>query len=401
VSEPLVTIVTPSFNQAPFLRATIESVLSQDYPHIEYIVMDGGSTDASAAIAAEYGSRLKWISEKDRGQSHALNKGFAMAKGSILAWINSDDVLLEGAVRRAVDAFREKPEAGAVYGGGFLIDREGKVTRRFPYTRSFDLWNLVHLSDYVLQQSLYFRADVFREVGGLREDLHYTMDWDLLIRIGKKYLVQQIPHDMGCLREHAEAKTSYGGAVRSREIGRMMREHSGMRIPPGWVHYGLDTYRRICCGFIERWTPRRLTLAGEIAQMVVTFFFSVPIMLMLDHYYSNYQDGWAGPRTRFLLPARNSALIIEGELPGNPWLAGQKIEVLRDGQSVGTFALDQGKFRLRLPAGEGAKGELVQLEIRATHSYVPCYFGHPTDRRRLAYKIRQVSWEDWGPTPRR
>src|SRR5258706_10560429 len=95
---PLVTVVTPSLNQGHFIRATIESVLSQDYPHLEYIIMDGGSTDETAAVAAEYGTRLKWISEKDRGQSHAINKGFRMAKGDIVSWLNSDDLILPGAV---------------------------------------------------------------------------------------------------------------------------------------------------------------------------------------------------------------------------------------------------------------------------------------------------------------
>src|SRR5882762_1034753 len=92
MERPLVTVVTPSYNQGHFIRATIESVLSQDYPNLEYIIMDGGSTDATAAVAKDYASRLTFISEKDRGQSHAINKGFHMAQGSILAWLNSDDL---------------------------------------------------------------------------------------------------------------------------------------------------------------------------------------------------------------------------------------------------------------------------------------------------------------------
>src|ERR1700693_3648321 len=140
MAQPLVTIVTPSYNQGQFIRTTIESVLSQDYPHIEYIIMDGGSKDETAAMVKEYGSRLTWISEKDRGQSHAINKGFRMARGSIISWLNSDDLILPGAVRKAVDGFRQNPEAGAVYGEGYLIDREGKTTGRFPCTEPFNLW---------------------------------------------------------------------------------------------------------------------------------------------------------------------------------------------------------------------------------------------------------------------
>src|SRR5580704_13013939 len=158
---PLVTIVTPSFNQGRFIRATIESVLSQDYPNLEYIIMDGGSTDETSAIAAEYGTRLKWISEKDRGQSHAINKGFRMAKGEIVSWLNSDDIILPGAVACAVNAFSRNPRLGAVYGEGYQIDIDGNIKCRFPATEPFNLWKLIYLSDYILQQTAYFRRSVF------------------------------------------------------------------------------------------------------------------------------------------------------------------------------------------------------------------------------------------------
>src|SRR5579872_2956802 len=114
--DPLVTIVTPSYNQGRFIRATIESVLTQDYPNIEYIIMDGASTDETADVVRPYLDRLTFVSEPDRGQSHAINKGFARARGEIVAWLNSDDLFLPGAVRRAVEAFRAAPQSGVVYG---------------------------------------------------------------------------------------------------------------------------------------------------------------------------------------------------------------------------------------------------------------------------------------------
>src|SRR6266550_874687 len=122
MQRPLVTIVTPSFNQGRFIRQTIESVLTQDYPNIEYIIMDGGSTDETASVAAEYADRLRFVSEPDRGQSHAINKGFRMARGEVVSWLNSDDVILPGAVAHAVTAFELNPTLGAVYGEGYLID---------------------------------------------------------------------------------------------------------------------------------------------------------------------------------------------------------------------------------------------------------------------------------------
>src|SRR5450432_4663135 len=128
MSGPLVTVVTPSYNQGHFIRATIESVLSQDYPQVEYIIMDGGSTDQTASVVRDYASRLTFISEKDRGQSHAINKGFQMAKGSILAWLNSDDFYLPGSIGTAVDSLQGNAAAGAVYGEGYLIDRSGNTS---------------------------------------------------------------------------------------------------------------------------------------------------------------------------------------------------------------------------------------------------------------------------------
>lgn len=173
MSGPLVTVVTPSYNQGQYIRATIESVLSQDYPNLEYIIMDGGSTDATASVVKDYASRLTFIAEKDRGQSHAINKGFQIARGTVVSWLNSDDLYLPGAICKAVEAFERNPAAGAVYGEGYLIDSEGQTTSRFPHTEAFNLWKLVYLSDYILQQTVYFRKDVLDEIGCLDEDLHY------------------------------------------------------------------------------------------------------------------------------------------------------------------------------------------------------------------------------------
>jgi glycosyltransferase involved in cell wall biosynthesis len=232
MEAPLVTIVTPSYNQGRFIRATIESVLAQDYPHIQYIIMDGGSTDETAEVVRECSGRLTFISERDRGQSHAINKGFRMARGEIVVWLNSDDVMLPGPVRRAVEAFRRNPAAGAIYGEGYLMDEGGNVTGRFPHTRPLDLWRLVYLSDYILQQSVYFRRNIFEEIGYLDEDLHYTMDWDILIRIAQRYPLEYVPEYLGCLREYPAAKSYSGGAARVCEIRDLLRRHTGMRTPP-------------------------------------------------------------------------------------------------------------------------------------------------------------------------
>ena len=256
---PLVTVITPSFNQARFIRATIESVLSQDYPNIEYIIVDGGSTDGTSGVVAPYSNRLTFISEKDRGQADAINKGLRMASGSIVAYLNSDDLFLPGAVSAAVAALAANPELGAVYGEGYRIDADGNVIARFEVTEEFNLWKLVNVSDYILQQTVFWRRSVFDTIGFFDLDLHYGLDWEILMRTGKRYVMEYIPQFMGCLREYPEAKTSAGGAQRFREIARILRAHSSYRFPPAYFIYGLDTYEKIACRRISSlfgWWPR-------------------------------------------------------------------------------------------------------------------------------------------------
>jgi len=258
LSQPLVTIVTPSYNQGHFIRATIESVLSQGYPNVEYLIMDGGSTDATAAVAAEYSSRLTFVSEKDRGQTHAINKGFQRANGSIVAWLNSDDVYLPDAIAHGVAGLAAHPEVGAIYGEGFQIDYDGNVRQQFPFTEPFNLWKLTFVLDYVLQQSVFFRRSCVEAVGWADEALHFGMDWDLLIRLAKRYGLAYVPEKFGCIREYEAAKSFAGGQRRFQELAALLSRHTGRRCPPGWWFYGLDTYDKIWAERIRKVVPGSL-----------------------------------------------------------------------------------------------------------------------------------------------
>ncbi|MEM5776358.1 MAG: glycosyltransferase family 2 protein, partial [Anaerolineaceae bacterium] len=183
---PLVSIITPSYNQAAFLEETIRSVLEQDYPRIEYIIIDGGSTDGSAEIIQRYAGKLAyWVSERDRGQTDALNKGFARATGSILAWLNSDDTYQPGALREAVAYLSAHPDVGMVYGDGNFIDEHGEVIGRFPSAQT-DLQKLRRGYVHVCQQSSFFRADLWRAVGPLDPSFFFAMDYDLWVRLAQR-----------------------------------------------------------------------------------------------------------------------------------------------------------------------------------------------------------------------
>ena len=179
---PLVSIVTPSFNQARFLEATIQSVLSQNYPRLEYIIVDGSSTDSSVDIIKKYEDKLTWwVSEKDKGQTDALNKGFAHAKGDILAWLNSDDTYEPDAIWNAVKILQPNPEIGLLYGDANFINEGGKVIGKFNAAQT-DLKRLREGYVHIPQQASFFRGNLWREVGPLDPSFYFAMDYDLWIR---------------------------------------------------------------------------------------------------------------------------------------------------------------------------------------------------------------------------
>lgn len=204
----LVSIVTPSFNQAQFLEATILSVLNQDHPNIEYIIVDGGSTDGSVDIIRRYADRLSWwISEKDQGQTDAINKGFAHATGEILAWINSDDTYEPGAVSAAVARLRARPEVGLIYANTNFIDEKGRVIGRFPAAKT-DLQRLKQGYVHIPQQSAFFRADLWHKVGPLDPSFYFAMDYDLWVRLARLAPVEYVSTSLWAnFRLHSSGKT--------------------------------------------------------------------------------------------------------------------------------------------------------------------------------------------------
>jgi glycosyltransferase involved in cell wall biosynthesis len=202
--QPVVSIVTPSYNQANFLESTIRSVLRQDYPNMEFGIVDGGSEDASLEIIKKYEDQLSWwISEPDQGQSHAINKGIARTKGEVVAWLNSDDLYLPDAINNAVD-FLERYNVDLVFGNAIIIDERGYPLNNLV----FGDWGLEEFLRFrvICQPAVFMKRHVWDEVFGLNTDLHYMLDHQLWIKVSSKYSVKYIPSYWAASRYHKQAK---------------------------------------------------------------------------------------------------------------------------------------------------------------------------------------------------
>lgn len=231
---PLVTVVTPSLNQGTFLAATIESVLSQDYSPIEFFVVDGGSTDQTISVLESYRGRIKWLSEPDDGQADAINKGFALAQGSLIAWLNADDAYTPGAISLMVQYLIGHPECALVYGHADIIDRDGRLLRPARQVERFDRKRLLNAVDFVAQPATLFSRSAFEDVGGLDASLNWSFDYDLWLKLSARYQVGFLDRVLAQMRVHDEAKTSTGGLPRLVEVERMIRQHGRNTLPAGF-----------------------------------------------------------------------------------------------------------------------------------------------------------------------
>ncbi|OFV80646.1 MAG: hypothetical protein A2W26_08415 [Acidobacteria bacterium RBG_16_64_8] len=259
----LVSIVTPSFNQAAYLETAMLSVLGQDYPNLEYILIDGGSTDGSLDIIRRHADRLAfWTTESDRGQAEAINKGLRKTTGELVAWLNSDDVLMPGAVAEAVAAARAYPQAGVVYADGLMVDSQLRLLdpHRYRTLSSLDLLCF----EVLLQPTVFIRRSALEQVGWLNEDYHLILDHELWVRLSGKYPLQHVPRFWALERTHAQAKTIHQAAGFVEEAQRLIHWAAGSEEFSELVR---SRRRRIRAGF-HVFSARRLIDAGRHGEAV-------------------------------------------------------------------------------------------------------------------------------------
>ena len=227
---PSISVVTPSFNQAEFLEETILSVAEQDYPSFDYRIMDGGSTDGSPEIITRHADRLAgWVSEPDDGQADAIAKGFAQCRGDVLAYLNSDDLYLPGALMTAGKAFAANPDVDLIYGDSVYIDEAGRPLVIDVLPR-YDFEDLRRVC-IVPQQAAFWRRTAYEDVGGIDPSFKFALDYDLFLRLAEKGRALHVPAMIAAFRQHEGAKTTRAREQWGREDALLHERHLGR---PGW-----------------------------------------------------------------------------------------------------------------------------------------------------------------------
>lgn len=292
---PSISIVTPSYQHAPFLQAAIDSVLGQDYPNLEYLVADGGSTDGTLEILKKYESRLKWFSEPDRGQTDAINKGFARTCGEILGWLNSDDEYAPGALRTVGEFFAANPDVGLVYGDANFIDARGTTLGPCAHIERFDRRRLLHYCDFIVQPAAFFRRNLFQAVGGLDTSLHWTMDYDFWLKASAVSRCQYIPRVLAHYRWLATSKTGMGGPSRLVEVEQVARRHGARGLP---AYFRLEAVRMHVADALDQASHGRLHRAAGAALAAAGTLLASPRAMVSLCQQKTWRIIWTGQHLR-------------------------------------------------------------------------------------------------------
>ncbi len=398
---PLVSVITPSFQQGRFLARTIESVLEQDYPHIELLVLDGGSTDETRGLLEQYGDRIRWVSRRDRGQSDAINRGLSGARGEVLAYLNSDDTYTPGAVRRAVAFLVGRPRCDLVYGRAWNIDEDDRVLEAFPSER-FDPDRLLEQC-IICQPTAFWRRRLHEAIGYFDEDVHFVMDYEFWLRAARVARIGMLEAFQANNRVWAGAKSTDARPRQILQALQMVHRHHG-RIPDRWLHSYLDMgvaypqpnwlpapARPPLRGLMRLWHTVRLLVRLEGPGSALRRAFSaVPPI--------KYSDHWIGGRYVCRLPRRKShrAIRLSGDSPVWPREGSPVLAIRVEGKPAGRIRLTgRGAFRAEVPLPAlDESTAVVTIEVRAADSFIPAAAALGDDYRALSVRVHSLELVD-------
>ncbi len=379
-SWPRFFVVTPSLDQASYLRHTIDSVLDQPYPHLSYFVADGGSTDGSLEILRSYGARLRWVSRPDGGQAAAVSEAWNSSDAEIVAYINSDDIYLPLAISKVAEAMLRRPAASVIYGKAWVIDKSGHRLR--PYrTAPFSATRLAE-ECFISQPAAFVRRDVFRVVAPLDPDLQYCMDYDLWIRLSRWFELHYLDEYLAGAREHADTKTLRDRAEVYREVLEVATRHFGMPSRSWSVgailhHCEQEVARTHASEPVERQLHERARLVQQEEARIVG---------------PPYADRWAGTATLLdVFPDTNGSVRLAAESPFWPHHEPLRIRIQQDGQPLGETTVERrGAFELGFSVQtNGEPGGCVRVLLRANRTFVPIVHGYSElDDRPISFLLR-------------
>jgi glycosyltransferase involved in cell wall biosynthesis len=393
--KPLVTVVTPTYNMGRFLEETIQSVLSQDYPRIEYIVMDGGSTDGTLDILRKYEGRIQYRSERDRGQAEAINKGFALSTGEIFAFLNADDTYLQGAVSTAVKQLIAHRSAGIVYGDAYHVAEDGSRIGPYP-TKPYD-YDLLNRNCFICQPAAFMWRSAFESAGWMNQDLQVALDYDLWIRIAKLRPLMKIDGYLATSRMYRDNKTVSRRRQVYEEIISVVKTHYGF-VPYDWV-YGYAAY------LIDRkdqiFEISRPSAAKQLLALLIGSLLNVRQLKRYSaewwtraglggRFTGRWDDGW--------ISREYSADLEMGVDCEQIVIAGRHLAPIRGGLTLslrlnGSLLdrkrlMEPGPFHLILKCPSDARGRLNRLTIESDKIFRPIKNG---DHRQLSCLIDSIT----------
>ncbi|HUS05459.1 MAG TPA: glycosyltransferase [Bryobacteraceae bacterium] len=393
---PTVSIVTPSYNMGRFIKETIDSVLIQDYPYIDYVVMDAGSADDTVPILKSYGNKFRWESKPDKGQADAVNKGFQASKGQIFTFLNADDTYLPGAVSTAVQYMISNPSMGVVYGEANHIQEDGAMISRYP-TLPYDAQTL-NRTCFICQPASFMWSDVFQTAGCMNPSLHFALDYDLWMRIAKLYPMLRIDAVLANSRMYRENKTLGKRREVYMEIMSAAKAHYGY-IPYDWV-FGYSCYlvdRKD--QFFDQSHPSLMKIA--LTLLLGTYYnkgkaprywreWAMHVGLS-GQYLGRYEDGWIS--RKYITEQRIGDRCEEIHITGRhyaPFTEGLNLTLRLDGKSLHREQVqNKGPFALRVHCPPEFRGRWGKLEIEANRTFRPVASG---DYRKLSCIIDSLNF---------
>ena len=401
---PLVSIITPSFNQGAFIRETIESVLNQDYPNVEYIVMDGGSSDDTIEILKSYGDSILWESEKDNGQADAVNKGIRRAKGKIIGWLNSDDTYVEGAISKMVSYFRQHPNTDMVYGEGWYTDKQGKITERY-LTEKYNKERLAEMC-IICQPTAFFAKEFVEKVGMLDIEHQLSMDYELWMRMAEYGKIAYIPEYIATSRMYEENKTLSRRKEVYEETCKAVKRHYKY-VPITWIDGYADYLAGGTRGLRFYWEDFRLFIRFNISNPAYCFSglkniwysrFSGYIRFRKQEIFTQqYPDKWLSKKyVTYVNTKDTSAYIKVSGIHNWPLLHSLKIDVYLNGKRIGKIAVDEiGKFQkyVEIPEHDRNVGS-KELKLVMNKSFCPAKIAQSPDQRELSFILEKINVEE-------